>query len=709
MAVVDTFPDTPDEFNVPRECLMCSGTKALCHYSAHGKPCARLQRGECGFCHFPNGHMAAQRANTSGSKKRTKKKMRVKAMLDIPEDGVVESNDAEDASNDEGTKVVEFFCSECDAPVSRRDQMDTLRELAKDGEAQQQFELGRRYLLGEDVQQSLEKGLHWHREAAAQGHAGAQVSLGHFAQDDEEALSWYLKAAEQDDTEGLEMLALCFLTGQGVERSPEMSLQLFTMAAEKGSCVAQFRLGCMYALGDGAPQSDELSAEFFFQAASQDHEHAQVRLGECCATCRGVTQSDTDAVLWFLKAAAQGNAHAQYLLGVACKDGCGMEQSNEKAAYWFLKAADSGCPQAQATVGHAYEVGEGVSMSLTKAAEWYRKAADGGHVCAQHVLAGFYEKGYGVSQSYDEAVKWYCEAACCGNGRSLHQLVFSIFRFEWECFERECGFHHEDFDSDEDCQLALSYFKAVQNGICSHLAEEVQRRLSEWSFHYYEDHGIDVELKHLVKAAEKGDSAAQFSLGLRYEWGQGMRRNFTSAAKWVRMASELGFIEAHLKLGKWYNHGRCNMQQNFEAAAKYYHMAAKCGNVDGQVLLGTLCHEGQANLSEAEEQEAEKWFLKAAKQNDASSKKFLARFWWSRYGMAELLGSDKIGSAICSSAKESKAIDAAEQGDVESKKWLSAFWLTHHGWTERHERAEAFTQFAYFDESDQGNLSEDIL
>jgi hypothetical protein len=236
-----------------------------------------LQKGECGFCHFVDGHANALRSNHAGSKKRIKKKMRANAVPGIPEEVVSESIDTEDTINDEDTEVADSVCSICGSGISCREKMDMLREAAEDGEAEQQFELGSRYLLGEGVQQSLEKALHWHREAAAQCHAGAQVSLGCFAQDDEEAFSWYQKAADHGDTEGQERLAVCFRIGHGVERSREMSLKWFTMAAEQGSPVAQFELGCMYAEGEGTPQCDKRSAECFIQAAIQDHEGAQVR------------------------------------------------------------------------------------------------------------------------------------------------------------------------------------------------------------------------------------------------------------------------------------------------------------------------------------------------------------------------------------------------------------------------------------------------
>lgn len=79
------------------------------------------------------------------------------AMPSVPEEEVSKSIDTEDTINVEDTEVADSVCSICGSGISCREEMDMLREAAEDGEAEQQFELGRRYLLGEGVQQSLEK------------------------------------------------------------------------------------------------------------------------------------------------------------------------------------------------------------------------------------------------------------------------------------------------------------------------------------------------------------------------------------------------------------------------------------------------------------------------------------------------------------------------------------------------------------------------
>src|SRR5262245_60751349 len=87
---------------------------------------------------------------------------------------------------------------------------DDLKELearAAKGEAAAQFELGRRYTVGEGVTKDHAVALPWYLKAAGQGHAKAQVGLGSayahgfgVKQDWAESIRWYRLAAGQGDT-----------------------------------------------------------------------------------------------------------------------------------------------------------------------------------------------------------------------------------------------------------------------------------------------------------------------------------------------------------------------------------------------------------------------------------------------------------------------------------------------------------------------------
>jgi len=53
--------------------------------------------------------------------------------------------------------------------------------------------------------------------------------------------------------------------------------------------------------------------------------------------------------------------------------------------------------------------------------------------------------------------------------------------------------------------------------------------------------------KWFREAAEQGDPAAQFNLGVLYETGQGVAQNFAEAVKWYHEAAEQGEPQAQFQ------------------------------------------------------------------------------------------------------------------------------------------------------------------
>ena len=256
-------------------------------------------------------------------------------------------------------------------------------------------------------------------DACAQNNLGAMYYYGNgVAQSDEKAAEWYLKAAEQGLADAQYILGGMYKYGWGVELSYEKAVEWVLKAAEQGLVDAQYILGGMYINGAGVEQSYEKAAEWVLKAAEQGLADAQYDLGAMYYYGNGVAQSDEKAVEWYQKAAEQGNARAQYDLGRMYENlgrmyefGDGVEQSYEKAREWYLKAAEQGDAIAQYKLGTMYEKGRGVEQSYEKAAEWYLKAAKQGLAGAQYNLVRMYKNGLGVEQSAEKALEWLQKAA----------------------------------------------------------------------------------------------------------------------------------------------------------------------------------------------------------------------------------------------------------------------------------------------------------
>ncbi|KFI97919.1 tetratricopeptide repeat protein [Bifidobacterium stellenboschense] len=174
------------------------------------------------------------------------------------------------------------------------------------------------------------------------------------------------------------------------------------------------------------------------------------------------------------------------------------------------------------------------------AAAWYRKAGEAGHVKAQIKVGDCYMYGVGTPKDEEQARSWYRRAAEQGDRTAQVLLADAL--------------HHID-----DGQSAY------------------------WC----------------RKAAEQGDAGAMFGLGVRYEKGEGVEKDYEQAAHWYRLATEQGkglspclaacqLGDMYLKhrnakgwttderqgaLGQWaYEHGKA-AKKNAAWAAYWYHQS----------------------------------------------------------------------------------------------------------------------------------------
>ena len=116
-----------------------------------------------------------------------------------------------------------------------------LLEQAEQGDAQAQYEVGRRFWNGDGVDQDHKQAADWFDRAARQGLAAAQCALGlcyergdGVEQDMWQAAAWYQWAAQQDDAEAQLRLAECYEKGQGVPKDKEKAAEWLYKAAQHG-------------------------------------------------------------------------------------------------------------------------------------------------------------------------------------------------------------------------------------------------------------------------------------------------------------------------------------------------------------------------------------------------------------------------------------------------------------------------------------------
>lgn len=102
---------------------------------------------------------------------------------------------------------------------------------------------------------------------------------------------------------------------------------------------------------------------------------------------------------------------------------------------------------------------------------------------------------------------------------------------------------------------------------------------------------LAVDLAETRELAENGDAWYQTELAMMYHYGKHLKRDYTEAARWYRLAAEQGQSKAQANLGVLYAEGK-GVQKDYEQAAHWFLKAAEQGSPVAQHNLGLLYGRG---------------------------------------------------------------------------------------------------------------------
>ena len=283
------------------------------------------------------------------------------------------------------------------------------------------------------------------------------------AKDNRQAASWWLKAAEQGDTEAQVYLGKLFEKGAGAiadkhaeqwyrralgaahdgpaadalvallvrNKAPD-SDAWFRKLAEGGNAAAQFQFAKVLEAQNGHPGVDSLS--WLLKAAAQGNLDSFRALADLArkhpgdlstnfaklAGVENVTHGDLSPLARdsdqefssLLKNAQAGDPLAQWSLGKVYAAGQGaVEKNKSEAVNWYRKSAQSGFPAAQAALAMMLSTGQGGLSDSKEAIYWWGKSAEQGDLESQYNLALMYEKGEVVACNYTLSAYWLEKAA----------------------------------------------------------------------------------------------------------------------------------------------------------------------------------------------------------------------------------------------------------------------------------------------------------
>ena len=170
------------------------------------------------------------------------------------------------------------------------------------------------------------------------------------------------------------------------------------------------------------------------------------------------------------------------------------------------------------------------------------------------------------------------------------------------------------------------------------------------------------ELADLSALAEAGATEAQYSIGVKYDTGDGVPQDDAEAVRWYRLAAEQGHVSAQNNLGVMYGTGRGVPQDDAEAV-RWYRLAAEQGDVSAQNNLGVMYDDGLGvPLDDAE---AVRWYRLAAEQGDVSAQNNLGVM----YSTGEGVPQDNIEAHMWLNLAASRSSGADRE---RSRPWVCA-------------------------------------
>ena len=169
--------------------------------------------------------------------------------------------------------------------AERDDAVESMRELAENGDIHAQYFMGELYRDGPLLPPDWVMARYWFDKAAKQGYAAAQYALGKL-----------------------------YLSDDASVHDPELGIQWLEHAAYNGNHDASYRLGKEYMRGEAVRKDTRKAMDHIYTSAQAGNPHAQYLLGKLLLQGKMVERDKEEGIQWLSQAAEQGHSYAQCLL-----------------------------------------------------------------------------------------------------------------------------------------------------------------------------------------------------------------------------------------------------------------------------------------------------------------------------------------------------------------------------------------------------------
>ncbi len=326
----------------------------------------------------------------------------------------------------------------------------------------------------------------------------------------------------------------------GQKKDKELAKRIFvivepqlTQMCNLGDAQALYFLGYDKIGGVLVKKDINQGIKYIQESYSKGCKSAGIVLGECYFYGTGVPEDDHKAFKLLSENQEEHSMRGKYLLALCYFSGIGTVENESEAFKLFAEAAKGGYGFAKNYLGKCYENGCGTTINYKEAAKWYKDAVDNHSIAsAAFLLACLYRDGKGVEKNIELTRKYFLFAA--ENGDVGAQYIIGMEFLSGEIFL-------------EDKEKGLYWIeKAAEQGNVDAQKDAARLNIAYDEELYASD---DKGFRWFLKAANQKDAEAEYSVGMCYAEGVGVKENITEANKWLRKAAGKGHTEACYELG----------------------------------------------------------------------------------------------------------------------------------------------------------------
>lgn len=400
-----------------------------------------------------------------------------------------------------------------------------LRRAAEAGNRKAQCDLGYYLMKPERSEEEQAEGVQWMQKGAEQGDAVAAYNLGLYFEEHtelpdaaERAFRAMEQAAVQDYLPAIYRLAMYYFEGKGVRRDRKKALVSLRYAADGGYASAAFSYGSILLEGDGVPQDIPTALRYLRRAASKNNGAAAYKLGICYGTGTGVAENHEQYLKYMRKAARHGAAESVYELAHA------LRQQEDFAVAYELYAiiAERGYTGGIWHQAQLLHLGLGCEQNDKAALALFLKGVKKGDPDCMESAARLLEKAGEAQQAF----RLWQKAAAAGNEEGEFKVAY--------CYDVGEGIPKNQVKANALYHAILEKresIAAAANLGCNYLFGDGAKKDYDAAFRF-------------LSTAARGESCnALFYLGRCYRNGWGTEADAAKAAELWRRGAALGDLD----------------------------------------------------------------------------------------------------------------------------------------------------------------------